>query len=49
MPRYRGLGHGYLVFIPGNLWEPHHTPSVAAKLRLVARYAALADLAAGAK
>ena len=37
-----------LVFMPGKFGEATRTPSVAAKLRLMARYAALAVLAAGA-
>jgi hypothetical protein len=38
-----------LVFIPGKDSAATRAPSVAAKLRLMARFAALAGLAAGAK
>jgi hypothetical protein len=47
-PRIRGRSREDLVFIPGKIGDAARTPSVAAKLRLMARSAALADLAAGA-
>jgi hypothetical protein len=47
-PRVRGRSREDLVFIPGNFGEAIRAPSAAAKLRLMARCAALAVLAAGA-
>jgi len=47
-PRIRGRSREDLVFIPGKSVEATRAPSVAAKLRRVARCAALAVLAAGA-